>query len=310
MSKTTKIILWAVCIAVCIAAIVTGTVFAADSAFGIITHGDGNVITKEYAYDGNEFVIRRISVSNLTPTVAFVKADTAKVTVTADSNIAELISVNDRGEEIEIKGALFSIYTATKCEITIYYTNIEDITLSGKLNTNLDGMTSSVDVKVSGSGEVSAINCATSELSFDVSGSSKINVCGTIGELDISASGSCDVTLCGTIGTLDLELSGSGKYEGSALICNRVEIECSGSSKVTLSGTSDSLAVNTSGSINIDTSTLICRAVTLRCSGSCVAKVYADEILNINSTGSCDIVYYGNATPNQDSSGSGSIRRG
>lgn len=310
MTKTTKIILWSVCIAICAVIISLGAVYIANGALGLPVVGDGNVVDTTYAYNVSDITIKRITVSNLTPDVNFVKSDSDRIVITTDSNIAEEISVNYNDEEVTVSGKFLSVYTATELTITVYYVNLEEVNLSGRLDVNLDNLTSSADIDISGSITLSAVNCNTRQLSFEISGSCQAAICGTIGELDIDSSGSSEITLCGNIDKLEIDITGSGEYIGSNLVCNNAEITCSGSGKVTLSGSCGTVAINASGSMNLDAQHFISRTVTIRCSGSTIAKVNAQEILNVTLSGSCNITYFGNPRLTQNSSGSCTITHG
>lgn len=310
MKKSTRIILWVVCIVICVAAISVGAVYGASGSFGIIVDGDGNVTSKEYAFNVTNYTVKRISVANLVPEIKFVKAEDGKIVVKTDGNIADAIDVTCSANRVTIKGDWYSVYNATEFVVTIYYTDLDEVKLRGKLDVSLDGITADANVNVSGSVDVSATNCDTDALSFDISGSCEAVISGTIGELNLSASGSSKTTLKGSISNLKMNISGSGEYTGSELICTSIRIGCSGSAKIALSGSCDTLNVDASGNMDLSAEQLISRLVTIDCSGSTFAKVNVQEKLTVDLSGSCNITYYGNPAIEQKVSGSCSISRG
>ena len=91
------------------------------------------------------------------------------------------------------------------------------------------------------------------------------------------------------------KLSGSGKIQLGFHKINSVDLVISGSGSIRLSGSANTVEAKISGSGNADCSRLICEHATAQISGSGDIKLYANQSINANISGSGNITYQGAA---------------
>lgn len=128
--------------------------------------------------------------------------------------------------------------------------------------------------------------------------------------LDVSGSG--DVYVPGKITSemLDLEISGSGSIRMDSLNTNSIEADISGSGEIYLTGTDtvETQSIKISGSGSVEAINLPVKKSTIDISGSGDSKVYVLETLDVEISGSGNVIYKGNPIISQQVSGSGGIR--
>jgi hypothetical protein len=128
----------------------------------------------------------------------------------------------------------------------------------------------------------------------------------------LSISGSGDVFIPNKLITDDLKLdiSGSGSLELDSLEANDLSTTISGSGDlyITAIDTIESQTIKISGSGEIHTFDVPAKDVSIRVSGSGECEVFAIETLEVDISGSGDVIYKGNPVIDQRISGSGSIK--
>ncbi len=126
---------------------------------------------------------------------------------------------------------------------------------------------------------------------IDLSGANKVIVSGFDEEqMDVSISGANEIDLFSNV--------------------NQLNIEVSGASDIELNGEGTVLDVDFSGAGELDAGNFYANEVYADLSGATTAKVYAEELLDADLSGACNLTYRGD--PNeirQDVSGMGSLKR-
>ena len=221
---------------------------------------------------------------NLEPTTSLAVADGFDVhvqlgdlnvaTVTCDDNLLDLIYVGVRGDTLEVGlKPNVSISPQTDCLIDLKVTTLPS------------------QIEFSGSGEVVIEDPASVER-IDMSGS---------GEILLSEGNSaCD---------LEVNFSGSGKIDFGTLSGCGAVISTSGSGTITGKGELDEIEIAMSGSGEVALQDLSTKAADIALSGSGEISLWVTETVVINTSGSGDIMIYGQ--PEQqtvNSSGSGNVR--
>lgn len=108
---------------------------------------------------------------------------------------------------------------------------------------------------------------------------------------------------------LVLSLAGSGKVKLD-VSCTDLTSNIAGSGNIDLSGKTDVFNGNISGSGNIEAQALHASIVNTKIAGSGNIKVYAANEIHAQTSGSGNIIYYGDPTIiKANSSGSGSVRK-
>lgn len=129
-----------------------------------------------------------------------------------------------------------------------------------------------------------------------------------LNELDrLSVSGSMTIIADELKGD-DLTLSVSGRAEVTLNIdASVLTIRCSGRADITATGLVDQLEIHTSGSVDVKAQDLLARQVTMSTSGSSRATIWAEESLEVRSSGSTRVQYRGQPRVSQSVSGSSSV---
>jgi hypothetical protein len=144
-------------------------------------------------------------------------------------------------------------------------------------------------LRISGSGEIQGQNRIVSKsLDLVISGSGTMVLELEAEQLNTKVSGSGDMFLEVEAKTLTTHISGSGDVE--------------------VSGKSGDLEVKISGSGSLSAYDLETLDAYIRISGSGSCRVRARELLDVNVSGSGDVVYMGNPKVSLTGSGSGSVR--
>jgi len=104
-------------------------------------------------------------------------------------------------------------------------------------------------------------------------------------------------------------LPGSGDITITGLKASSVDFDLPGSGNITADGTADTVKVNMGGSGNVQCGDLQAKSVTVTQNGSGNTTVFASENMDINFSGSGNVIYRGNpAKVNKSVTGSGSVQ--
>ncbi len=107
---------------------------------------------------------------------------------------------------------------------------------------------------------------------------------------------------------LDVKISGSGEVRIESLTAKEVKVHISGFGEVEVAGETAGQDITISGSGNYRAGDLYSETADITISGSGDATVWAAESLEIDSSGSAEVSYYGNPRITSSSSGSEWLR--
>lgn len=217
---------------------------------GVFCHKGDNNITTEVRDVSNFSKIALSDVGN----VYVEQADEYSVSVETSSNLQDIILTEVSGNTLEIK------IKKRKCikgspTINVYVTapNINALTISGAGSIYASELiqTTSMDLTISGSGDIQVDSLETSAIDAVISGSGSItaNGIGTASNQKVSISGSGSVnTLNLMANNADVHISGSGTCSLHAI--QTLDATISGSGDIIYKGT-PAITTNISGSGNI-----------------------------------------------------------
>ena len=219
---------------------------------------------------------------------------TEKVELEGDADILEKIETVVTGNQLHIRHKEKN-HSWNGQQITAYVTmkNIEGIGVSGSGDIIGEGIFSSdnIDLKVSGSGNLTVQANASGEMDADISGS---------GNIDVK----------GKSKSFDSDMSGSGKLTMSVTVTNDASFNISGSGKISAEGSSETVKVSISGSgkiLGADFETKVCN---IKIAGSGDIEIGVRDEINADIAGSGHVSYRGNPSKvHSNSAGSGKVRK-
>ena len=146
-----------------------------------------------------------------------------------------------------------------------------------------------------------------------IKGSPTINIYVKTPDLDgltISGSGNIYANRLISVNDMDLHISGSGNITLDSLSVSELTASISGSGSIQVDGvdTMDYEFLSITGSGNISTINYPALIAKTHISGSGSCKVYAINELNVNISGSGDVLYRGTPVITNTSSGSGTVK--
>lgn len=190
-------------------------------------HGSGNPSTEKRTV----IDFSRIDISGGFK-VILVQDSSSVVTVTADDNLLKYVKTTVEGGKLRIYSNR-SLDSQTEMTITVGVKKLEEIHSSG-------------GVEISSNGRINAGN-----FSFDLSGSTHVNMDLSAADVHTSGSGSTDLVLKGQAASHDIDMSGSSDVEALDFVVGKYNIETSGASKCRINVLKD-LSVHTSGASEIE----------------------------------------------------------
>lgn len=187
--------------------------------------GKGNPVSQTRSVSG----FNKIHLS-IDADVYYVQDTFYSVEISAQSNIMSNLETNVSGNKLEIEFDK-RVLKHSKITITIHAPDIYalEISGSGKIEAQSAINTSSMKLRISGSGDIYLSSLNAGILDSEISGSGNINLYG------------------GTIGTETLEISGSGDIDALGAVASSATARISGSGNVSLHAT-DNLNASISGS--------------------------------------------------------------
>ena len=201
--------------------------------------------------------------------ISLTQGDAQSLVIQADSNVLRYLKTEVR-DGVLIISSRRNIRKGDAPEITIEMKRV-------------------ISLRISGSGEIQGQNRIVSKsLDLVISGSGNIMLELKAEQLSAKVSGSGDMFLDVEAKTLTTHISGSGDVEAS--------------------GKSADLEVKISGSGGFSAYDLETLNAHIKISGSGSCRVHVRELLDVNVSGSGDVVYMGNPKVNLTGSGSGSVR--
>lgn len=155
------------------------------------------------------------------------------ITLDAQSNILDVIETEVRGNELKIKfrnGIGVRRHETIKIYITSRNYNRLQISGSGNIYSETPILSSGINMKISGSGNIRMMNIDAPVVEAQISGSGKINMSGFTANQYLKISGSGDIFAFGLLSeTADIQISGSGKTEVNVTEFLNADISGSGS---------------------------------------------------------------------------------
>ncbi|RLD66292.1 MAG: hypothetical protein DRI84_05065 [Bacteroidetes bacterium] len=222
-------------------------IYLGVSSFGFFTSikGSGNVIRETRNLEtfhaleaGGEFYI---TVKQGTP---------QQVIVESDDNILPIIITKVQHGELKISTEKASI-DATKMNITIVVTNINEFDISGASTIKTIGYIKSAKMEIECSGASEAnmqLDCES--LDIDFSGASEGVILGNTSELEIEASGASHIN-CERLIANNVSADASGASSISLSARKYIRIDASGASKVNYISNGATVEIESSGASNV-----------------------------------------------------------
>ncbi len=189
---------------------------------------------------------------------------------------------NNRGEEIIVK---------------VQMERIESLKLSGAAELTPQGSFRANDAEIglSGASKIhGSFNLKADKLDIDLSGASGCSINGAFPEVEADISGASKLGLNAYTKTLAVEASGASGFDFTGKSEN-IEIECSGASEAKLNGTTNDIDIKCSGASKVDAEEMRAENAKASASGASHIRVYADNRLNLQTSGGSKIKYFGEA---------------
>ena len=167
-------------------------------------------------------------------------------------------------------------------------------------------------LSVSGSGSMIGENTISANtMDLNVSGSGNMNVeIQATGAMDVDVSGSGNIELKGKCQSLDSNVSGSGSIKLALTVAENAGLSLSGSGKVQASGSARKVRIAISGSGRVMGENFETTVCDVRISGSGDVSIAVKDELDATLSGSGSVHYRGNPGKiNSHSSGSGKVRK-
>jgi len=222
-------------------------IYLGVSSFGLFSNikGSGNVIKETR----NLEVFHAIEAGGAF-NITLKQGEPQQVIVETDDNIMPIIITKVKAGELEISQEKSSI-NATKLEVTITVSNIDDIDISGACTIKSLGLIKSNQLEIECSGAAEAeMELECKKLNLDFSGASKGAFEGKTKDLEIDASGASKVD-CENVNAERVNVDASGASKVLLSANKIIDIEASGASKVVYQTEGASIKTETSGAANI-----------------------------------------------------------
>jgi hypothetical protein len=182
------------------------------------------------------------------------QGEAESLSVQTDDNIMPYLDIRVSGNEL-ILSTKPNLNLDPSKSITYNLTlkDLNGISLKGSGNFYVDPLKSdTMDILLSGSGDIEFKDLSTGKLSFDLNGSGNIIADQlTADAIDASIDGSGDTRLAGKAGPQTISFNGSGNYLAGDLETPSADINISGSADITVWVTDQmNVKVNGSGTVN------------------------------------------------------------
>ncbi len=200
--------------------------------------GSGNLITREMDFtDFTKLEIGHVFQAKVT------RSDSFFISITADDNLFECITVRKSGNTLRIylKGGYTYINTTKMVEITM--PKLDKLSLSGASQGEVSGFRSSdrLEFEVSGASSLNIDDLKAGDTDFGISGGSHVSGGIEISEGGFNVSGASSIDLEGYAGDVSVEASGASRVNLANFPVSNATVGVSGASVVTVnaSGTVD-----------------------------------------------------------------------
>ncbi len=191
----------------------------------------------------------------------------------------------------------FRLKEDEKIVVNIQMEDIRLISLSGASGLTPKGRFSgkNVELKMSGASSMKGTLFLDADyLTYGFSGASEGAISGTFSEVKGELSGASELDIEADVKTYDMEASGASScnFTGKA---ESVRIECSGASEIDLEGSTTDISIECSGASEVDAEHMTAVNAYATASGASSVRVYGDNTLELHTSGSSSIKYYGAA---------------
>lgn len=226
------------------------------------------------------------------------QGNTHKVVLEGDEDALEKIETKVSGSKliVQVKESWWEWFSSNRVKNVTVYVTVEKI----------DGL------YVSGSGDVIGENAIhTNDLDLKVSGSGNLSLdITTAKDLNTTVSGSGNISLKGACDRFTSHISGSGNIELALDVAGNASFGMSGSGKLSATGKAQHVKTSITGSGRMNCSDFETRTCDVRITGSGDVEIGVKEALDANISGSGSVRYRGNPSKvNSHSSGSGKVRK-
>ena len=204
-----------------------GTV--AGCMFGVT--GSGRLETREFDY--RDFT--RVEAGSAFE-VEITRADSYRVTITADDNVFGYLDIRKQGDTLHIgfRGIRGLVNTTQRAVITM--PNLQGLNLSGASKGRVGGFSSAnpLDLKLSGASSLDTDNLEAGDTRFDVSGAGRVsgNIRIANGKFDLS--GASRVELTGSATDISIQASGASRLTLDDFTVRNASVNLSGASSATV----------------------------------------------------------------------------
>lgn len=191
--------------------------------------------------------------------------------------------INRRHKEITVKMQMNKLNNISMSGASSLWVNGEYDSETFKLN-----MSGASDIK-------SPLNINATLFYSTLSGASQAKVRGTFGQINSNNSGAANIEISGSAQTVIINASGAVDVEYDGNVEQTCKIKSVGAAEVTLKGSVPAIEIKCSGAAEVDAEDMIAKTATASASGASYIKVYGDDLLNLETSGSSKIKYYGKA---------------
>lgn len=272
--------------------------------------GNGNIVVESRKLDKDFSKVVAQGIVN----VYLTKGATQELEIEAEENLIELIVIENKDGVLQIRTE-GSLSTSKKINIHVVYKDLDEITSTGSTDVYVKSTLTShtITLTSSGASDIDLTTIEANSIFLNASGSSDIDIRSEAisDNISIYSSGSADINIRSIESSkLDLRSSGSSDISIRNVIATNTEALLNGASTISLSGKTDNLDVKASGSSDFKGKSFLSNTANVFSEGSSSSLIHVSEKLISKSTGSSDIIYYGNPKQvTEDKKGAASIKQ-
>lgn len=183
-------------------------------------------------------------------------------------------------------------------KVNLQMPEISTITLSGasSLSATGDFRANVFKCNLSGaSGIKNTLNISGEKFIYELSGATSAKIAGNFNDMSGHASGATTLSVNGNISRTSISVSGATKFIYNGNATDYINVDASGATSVTLTGNTPVITIDCSGAAKVKAADMITQKATASASGASAVTVYADNSLNLTTSGASSIKYYGKA---------------
>ncbi len=215
--------------------------------FGGVVTGSGNPIIENYNF--SDFT--RVEVGYAFD-VEINRSSSYSVSITADDNLFDYIEVSISDETLKIRLKSGRSYISATLEARITMPELRRLELSRASRGIVSGFSSLEDFELdlSGASSLQMVGISAGDITFDISGASRVTGDIMAEDADFDISGASRVELVGSANDIVIDASGASSVELDNFPVNNAEVNLSGASRGTVS-LNGRLDVDLSGASNL-----------------------------------------------------------